>query len=191
MRVEAEGCRSRPTIGAGSFVDEHRVLTVAHVVAGSTDIEVTLADGTEVDARVVALDRTKDLALLDVDADVEPLPLSTLRPGDRGQFVVWRDEAPEVRPFAATSFVDINASDIDRVGSGLRKGFQIQAEVANGDSGSVLVHEGHAVAVVFARSTSNDDRAWATDIREASALLRLDDDRDCAEPVDVGPCAGG
>lgn len=196
VRVEAEGCRARPTIGAGSFVDEHRVLTVAHVVAGSTDIDVTLADGTEVEARVVAIDRAKDLAVLDVDAAVPHLRLGTLRPGESGQFVVWRDDAPDVRAFTASSFVDINAADIDHDGSGLRKGFQIEADVANGDSGSILVSDGRAVAVVFARSTSAGDRAWATDIREAAPLLRGLEDGDSddpgdIEPVDVGPCAGG
>ncbi len=197
VRVEAEGCRSRPTVGAGSFVAEDRVLTVAHVVAGATDIDVTLADGTHRDARVVAIDRAKDLAILAVDADVAPLRLGTLRPGESGQFVVWRDEAPEVRAFTAASYVDINASDIDQAGSGLRKGFQIEAEVSNGDSGSVLVRDGHAVAVVFARSTSAGNRAWATDIREAAPLLHQDADGDkdgsaaTDEPVDLGPCAGG
>ena len=213
VRVEAEGCRSRPTIGAGSFVAEHRVLTVAHVVAGSTDIDVTLADGTEVDAHVVAMDRSKDLALLAVDTDVAPLPLGRLRPGESGQFVVWRDDAPEVRRFTAMSFVDINASNIDHDGTGLRKGFQIDAEVSNGDSGSILVHDGEAVAVIFARSTSTGTRAWATDIREAAPLLHdtdhdggdgsdasastspsdgtSDGDGDGDRVVDVGPCAGG
>lgn len=197
VRIEAEGCRARPTVGAGSFVDEHLVLTVAHVVAGSTDIDVTLSDGTEVDARVVGMDRAKDLAVLEVDAEVAHLPIGMLRPGESGQFVVWRDEAPEVRDFTAVSYVDINASDIDHEGSGLRKGFQIEAQVSNGDSGSVLVHDGRAVAVVFARSTSTGERAWATDIREAEPLLRdveggdHDDDAGSTEPVDVGPCAGG
>ncbi|MBP9051916.1 MAG: hypothetical protein KBF94_04795, partial [Ilumatobacteraceae bacterium] len=33
VRVEAEGCTSKALIGAGSFVADGKVLTVAHVVA--------------------------------------------------------------------------------------------------------------------------------------------------------------
>jgi len=69
VRIEAEGCRTRPTVGAGSFVENGRVLTVAHVVAGSDHVDVFLSNGAEVDARVVAIDRDKDLAVLAVDAD--------------------------------------------------------------------------------------------------------------------------
>jgi S1-C subfamily serine protease len=187
VRIEADGCRNRPTVGAGSFVAPNRVLTVAHVVAGSTEVDVTVADGSEVEATVVAIDRTKDLALLAVDADNQPLRVGSLRPGENGEFVVWRDDAAQVRKFTAISFVDINASNIDHDGSGLRKGFQIDADVSNGDSGSVLVHDGAAVAVVFARSTAAGGRAWATDIREASPMLRPGHD----DPVDVGECAAG
>ncbi len=187
VRIQAEGCRSRPTIGAGSFVAPGRVLTVAHVVAGSKDIDVTLSTGEEVEAEVVAIDRTKDLALLAVDADNAPLRLGVLRPGESGEFVVWRDDASQARPFQAITFVDINASNIDHDGSGLRKGFQIDADVSNGDSGSVLVHDGAAVAVVFARSTAAGGRAWATDIREAKPMLEGTRDT----PVDEGACAAG
>ncbi len=187
VRIEADGCRARPTVGAGSFVAPGRILTVAHVVAGSTEVDVTLADGSELDGTVVAIDRAKDLAVVAVEADNQPLRIGTLRPGEDGEFVVWRDDAARARPFHAISYVDIDASDIDHQGSGLRKGFQIDSEVSNGDSGSVLVHGGEAVGVVFARSTASGGRAWATDIREAAPLLLDGPDT----PVDVGACAGG
>lgn len=187
VRIEAEGCRSRPSLGGGSFVAPHHVLTVAHVVAGSTDIDVILSDGTETDGHVVAIDRKKDLAVLKVEATGEPLPRGTMRPGSAGTFVVWRDDDPVAQPFTARSFVDINASDIDHDGPGVRRGYQIDAQVAKGDSGSLLVHDGHAVAVVFARSTSSSQRAWATDIGEARPLIDGAGD----DPVDTGECPKG
>ena len=154
VRIEAEGCQSRPSIGGGSFVTPHHVLTVAHVVAGSTDIDVILSDGKEADAQVVAIDRKKDLAVLKVETTGEPLPRGTMRPGSSGIFVVWRDDDPVAKPFTARSFVDINASDIDHAGPGLRRGYQIDAEVAKGDSGSLLVHDGRAVAVFEKANTT-------------------------------------
>ncbi|MEN9643894.1 MAG: hypothetical protein RL238_563 [Actinomycetota bacterium] len=189
VRVEATGCRSRPSVGAGSFVSDRLVLTVAHVVAGSDGVQVELADGTTATARVVAIDRSKDLALLDVDLEQAPahVDIGHTRPGERGEFVVWRDGSPVEQSFEVATFVDINASDIDHSGSGLRKGFQIEAQVANGDSGSLLVRNGTAVGVIFARSTGDDDRAWATDIREARPLFDVAAN---GQAVDVGRCVG-
>lgn len=187
-QVVANGCRQRPTLGAGSFVGDGLVLTVAHVVAGSDDIRVHLADGRSFPAQVVGMDRKKDLAVLrvpDAGEDVQPIPIGRARPGESGEFVVWRDGRAVAGPFEIVSFVDINANDIDHSGPGLRKGFQITAEVDHGDSGSVMVSGGRAVGVVFARSTGAGDRAWATDIREALPLLDTAED-----PVDVGDCAG-
>ena len=56
VRVEAEGCSDRPFVGGGSFIGSDRVLTVAHVVAGSSEIDVVLPDGSEHEATVVAID---------------------------------------------------------------------------------------------------------------------------------------
>lgn len=187
VRIEAEGCHSRPSIGGGSFVDPTHVLTVAHVVAGSDDIDVILSNGTEADGHVVAIDRKKDLAVLSVETTGTPLGLGSMRPGAAGAFVVWRDDEPVSLPFTARTFVDINASDIDHDGPGLRRGYQIDAQVAKGDSGSVLVHDGLAVAVVFARSTSSEQRAWATDISEAKQLIAGAG----ADEVDTGDCPKG
>lgn len=187
VRVEAEGCQTRPAIGGGSFVDPTHVLTVAHVVAGSTDIDVILSNGDETDGHVVAIDRKKDLAVLSVDTAGTPLPLGFMRPGAEGVFVVWRDDEPVVLPFTARSFVDINASDIDHDGPGVRRGYQIDATVAKGDSGSVLVHDGVAVAVVFARSTSAEQRAWATDALEARELIATAG----SDEIDTGECPKG
>ncbi|MEY4172997.1 MAG: hypothetical protein RI900_162 [Actinomycetota bacterium] len=187
VQVEAEGCRSRPSLGAGSFVAEGLVLTVAHVVAGSETVEVHLAGGRELDADVVAIDRVKDLALLRVDADVSPLPTRTMRAGEQGWYVVWRDDQPVAMRFSAQSYVDINAQNIDHTGVSPRKGYQITAEVVKGDSGAVLVADGTATAVIFARSTAAGGRAWATSTGEALPLLTSVGD----SPVDVGDCPKG
>ena len=53
------------------------------------------------------------------------------------------------------------------------------------DGKFVLVHDGKAVGVVFARSSHHGDRAWATDIRAATTLLAADDD----VAADTGACA--
>ena len=184
VRVEATGCRTKASLGAGSFVAEGIVVTVAHVVAGADRVHVVLADGSRAIATVVAMDRDKDLALLAVSADITPLPRGPMAPGDEGVFVVYRDDAGVVLPFEAISFVDIDAPTIDHDGSTLRRGYRIEAVVAKGDSGSVLVTNGVATAVVFARSTATDGTAWAVDLSEADPLLAKATDA----AVDVGDC---
>jgi hypothetical protein len=187
VQVEAEGCRTRPSLGAGSFVGKGLVLTVAHVVAGSESVEVHLPDGGELDAEVVAIDRVKDLAVLRVDADIDPLPVRTMRAGEKGWYVVWRDDQPVAMQFTAHTYVDINAQNIDHSGVSPRKGYQISADVVKGDSGAVLVAGGTATAVIFARSTAASSRAWATGVGEAAPLLAAAGDT----PVDVGDCSKG
>jgi S1-C subfamily serine protease len=75
--------------GSGFVLDEEgHLLTNAHVVAGATDIQVTLDAGTTVPARVLGKDEGTDLAVLAVEPDgleLHPLPLgdsSTVQVGD-------------------------------------------------------------------------------------------------------------
>ena len=187
VRVEAEGCGDRAAVGGGGFVAEHLVITVAHVVAGATEVEVTLPDGSEHDAVVVAIDRRKDLAILEVSPDIAPLALDRMRAGARGEFVSWRDGVPTSEPFVARSYVDIEGADIDGLEPSPRRGYEVNANVEPGDSGSVLVADGKAVAVLFARSQHHRDRAWAIDITEADQLLTA---AVAAEgtPADLGAC---
>jgi len=184
VRVEADGCQERASVGAGSFVAEETVLTVAHVVAGANSVRVTLADGTSTSAQIIAIDRHKDLALLHVESDTAPLPRGSMGVGATGTFIVYRDGAASSMPFRAISFVDIDAPDIDQDGSSMRRGYQIKAAVERGDSGAVLVVDGVATAVVFARSTATGEKAWAVDIGEARSLL----DHAGETPVDAGAC---
>jgi S1-C subfamily serine protease len=185
VRVEAEGCQLTPSVGAGAFVARNGVLTVAHVVAGSAEVDVVFGDGVEHQASVIAIDRRKDLAVLAVKADVVPLRAGRMRSGALGTMVVWRDNAPAALAFTTRSVVDISAADIDGTGIGLRRGYELDASVQQGDSGSVLVSNGLAVGVLFARSTSGNGRAWATDITEAAPLITT---TNTAE-VDTGSCS--
>lgn len=188
VQVVADGCKRKAVLGGGAFVAGNRVVTVAHVVAGATSVKVRMADGTVLPAEVVGIDRHKDLAVLSVsgEVDVPALPTGTMAATATGNFVVYRDERPVSTPFQSIKYVDIDAPHIDGDGSSLRRGYQVAAQIAPGDSGAVLVVNGVATAVVFARSTATDGKAWAVDITEFAALLASDD----GSPVERGACVG-
>jgi hypothetical protein len=184
VRVEAHGCAEHSFVGGGSFVGDQLVLTVAHVVAGADEVEVVLADGSEHESTVVAIDREKDLAVLHVDADVAPLRIGSMRNGQRGTFAVWRADQFVRTPFVAASSKQFDVDDIDHLDAGDRRGFVVEADIDPGDSGSVLVVDGAAVAVLFARSLTDRDRAYATDIAEAAPLIGTRNE----VAVDLGAC---
>ena len=187
VRVEAQGCTDSTVVGAGSFVAHERVLTVAHVVAGATKVEVRLADGRRAEAKVTAIDRSLDLALLDVEQPIAPLALGRMTVGATGQYVVYRNDAPVALQFRVLARNPIDVPDLDLLGSSTRDGYEISATIEPGDSGAVLVSRGVATAMVFARSAKDADRAWAVDIDEIRQLLQ--GDRDVA--VDTGACVPG
>ncbi len=67
-------------VGSGVVVDAAGyVITNAHVANHAQTITVTLADGTTLDARIITLDTTQDLALLKIDS---PVPLAAVSWGD-------------------------------------------------------------------------------------------------------------
>ena len=187
--VAATGCGTAAVSGGGSFVDDDLVLTVAHVVAGSSSVRVTTVDGRSVDARVMAIDRRKDLAVLRADGGTSHLPFGDLRPGVDGVFVMWRDGSAVTERFHGEGAVDIHTDDIDDDGPGRRRGYVVEADITEGDSGTVLVSSGRAVGVVFARSAEHHDRAWAVDVDEAAALLATA--HAATTPASTGACAHG
>ena len=63
-------------------------------------------------------------------------------------------------------------------------GFEVEADIAAGDSGAALITAEGVAGIVFARSSRTEGRAWATSIGEARPLL----DADTGAPVDVGNC---
>ncbi len=186
VHIMAIGCGLSPQVGGGGFVAPNIVITVAHLVAGSRSVDVTLSDDTTVVATVVAIDRDKDLALLSVTApQIDPVPTGTMLVGSVGAYSARRDEVQVVLESTAVSFVDIDMPSLDDASTSLRRGYQLAAEVKRGDSGSVVVSGGKITAVIFATSTQAGGRAWATDVTEAAPLLR----RNASTPVDTGDCA--
>lgn len=162
VEVVADGCPSMDARGSGLVVAPGRVITSAHVIAGATSIEVRTGRASAA-ATVVAFDPYNDLAILAVDDSLAPaVPLGSTDGGD-GVMVVVRDGRHVALPVSIVRPVAINTADIYGNGEHRRAGFELDADVVVGDSGGVVIIDGRAVAVVFARSRLAKGRAWAID----------------------------
>lgn len=183
MQVVAFGCSRREVHGAGSMVADGRIATVAHVVAGAERVEVRGPHGNG-EATVVYFDPVLDVAVLKVDPRLAtPVPIATAKRGDRGTAVVYRDDAPVELTAEVERLVDIRTEDIYGDGKHLRPGYELKLDVQPGDSGSVVMVDGKAVAIVWATSQQTEARSWAM----RTSLVA--DHLSAAVPVDHGHCA--
>jgi S1-C subfamily serine protease len=183
VQVVANGCSQAETHGAGMMVAQGRVATVAHVVAGAKTVEVRAPHGVG-DATVVYIDPVLDVALLKVDpALASPISIGSASPGDHGDVVVYREDAPVTLPVEVQRLVNIRTADIYGQGEHIRPGYELTLDIRAGDSGAVVVIDHHAVALVWATSRQAAARAWAMRTSLLEDHLGLD------EPVATGECA--
>lgn len=183
VQIIANGCSQVEIHGAGLMVAPGRIATVAHVVAGATQIEVNGASGAA-PASVVYFDPVYDVAVLKVGLDVaEPIPIGTAAPGDHGTVIVYRADAPVEEPAEVQRLVDIRTADIYGEGKHLRPGYELTLDIQAGDSGAVVVVDHRAVALVWATSRLAEGRAWAM----RTSLIA--DHLSAEAPVDNGRCA--
>ena len=115
------------------------------------------------------------------EAQVHPLALGMATRGDRGEFVTFRDGSAVAMDLRVQRSLEL--FDAEGIYDA-RQGYELAAEVLEGDSGSVMVVDGKAAGVIFARSSGHAERAFAIDIAEAADLLAVDDD----ERADTGAC---
>ena len=165
VEVVATGCGLIEGRGDGLVIAPGRVLTVAHVVAGSDQVEVSNQFGTTT-AVVTVFDPANDVAVLAVDPAFAPaIRLGSADANDRGVVVVYRDGEPTIVQVRVARIVTVRTQDIYDDAIHDRPGYELEAEIVPGDSGGVVVVDHRAVAVVWARSRQSDTRAWSVDAR--------------------------
>ena len=135
----------RPTssLGSGVIIDGVKgyVLTNNHVVAQAKEVTVTLADQTELKARVVGLDQGSDLAVLQVEKQGT---LPTMALGDSDKLLIGQRVIAIGNPFGLSHTVTTGVvSALNRtfkVESDLFFGFiQTDAAINPGNSGGALL----------------------------------------------------
>lgn len=188
VAVAASGCRRTWTRADGIVVGEDLVATVAHAIAGEAEIRVKVPGGRELPGSIAAIDTALDAAVIRVDGldrpaiprrvgDTEPPEAVTMWTSDDGLI--------EQEPVEIRRRVTVRTTDIYREGEHLRPGFELQADVAAGDSGGGLVDaDGELVGIVWATSRRRDERAWAMPIAALDPLLAAATATDPVAPVD-------
>lgn len=187
VEVRVTRCMRPDDRGSGTIVAPGQVLTAAHILDRAQRVDVVVAGRSIRVKEAVALPRA-DLAVLELDEPVEG-PALVRRPvsdRDRGQMVGAATGG--VIAFEVQRRVNVTIRGIAEGSEGVRRaGAEIVATVERGDSGAGLIAEdGALVGVLFARSTQDAGRAWATDIVEAAALLEPDARTAEVEPVPLG-----
>lgn len=131
-------------LGSGFLIDpQGHILTNAHVVDGAAKVTVTYSDGTTQDAKVLAEDRTIDLAVLDAGtppASAKPLPLGQSRDLTVGDPVVAIGNPLGFERTATTGIVSAVKRQICSPNqSAIANAIQTDAAINQGNSGGPLL----------------------------------------------------
>jgi S1-C subfamily serine protease len=186
VKVQGIACR-RIQEGSGFVIAPGLVVTNAHVVAGESETVVQRSDGSEVRARVVAFDPSRDLAVLRADdLDRPALGRGTAGEGDVGAVFGHPGGGPlRAAPFQIGQQVTATGTDIYDQRTTRREIYVLASELRPGDSGAALVDpSGRVVGVAFAIAPDRPGVAYALAMEELDAVLA----GDLSAPVDTGPC---
>lgn len=161
--------------GSGFVVAPNRVMSNAHVVAGSESVTVEL-DGQTYDATVVSYDPEADISILDVP-NLPALPLGfDMREAASGTDAVVMG-FPGGGDFTATparihEIISLNGPDIYHTTTVNREVYTIRGTVRQGNSGGPLIdREGRVLGVVFGAAVDDDDTGFVLTANEVSKQM--------------------
>ncbi|MQA14408.1 MAG: MarP family serine protease [Pseudonocardiaceae bacterium] len=190
VRGRAPSC-SRLLEGSSFVVAEERVLTNAHVVAGTEEVSVETEQGM-LDAEVVRYDPATDVAVLEVPGlDATPLPLDRAQAPSELDVIILG--YPLDGPYTASAGrvrdqIDLRGPNIYGTSTVEREVYTIRAQVRSGNSGGPMLDpEGEVRGMVFGAAIDDPNTGFALTVDEIA-------DDIAAAPgltaeVDTGSCA--
>jgi len=188
VRGTAPGCQ-KVLEGSGFVVAPGRVMSNAHVVAGSDSVTVE-SDGQSFDATVVSYDPNEDISILHVpDLPAQPLQFAEKSAATGTDALVLG--FPGGGEFAATpariqETIELNGPDIYRTTTVTREVYTIRGIVRQGNSGGPLVsRNGHVLGVVFGAAVDDNDTGFALTADEVDRQLAR---AGSSERVATGSC---
>ncbi|MCW0215063.1 MAG: MarP family serine protease [Pseudonocardia sp.] len=195
VRGRALSCQKQLE-GTGFVVAPHRVMTNAHVVAGTSDttVEVTTRSGRtrQLDARVVSYDPQVDVAVLAVpDLDADPLPFKSTPAvaGDDAIILGYPLDGPyTITAAKVRERIQLRGPDIYDTGTITRDVYTVRAVVRSGNSGGPMITpDGQVVGVVFGAALDDSETGFVLTAQQVDAAVAAaaNDTRS----ADTGTCA--
>ena len=190
VKVGADACAQRLS-GSGWVVAPQRIVTNAHVIAGSSQVSVQVeGSGPALEARVVAFDPDLDLAILDVPNLAAPsLQRAEDLPSEAPAVVAGFPLGGPYRAEAARNRGEIQALGEDIYGGkGInREVYSLYATARPGNSGGpLLTTDGRVAGTIFARSLVDTKTAYA--LTDAATDTLLDGAAGFSETIGTGAC---
>ena len=184
---------SRSIEGSGFVYAPHRVLTNAHVVAGTNQVTVELSPNNDVSATVVLYDPQRDVAVLDVPdlpSSAHPLVASPTdgKSGEPALVLGYPENGSfTVRTARIRSEGTVGGTDIYGHGSVQRSIYAIRSVVRSGNSGGPLLgYRGTVLGMVFATAIDSPDTGFALTWDEVSPDARAG--KNATAAVSTGGC---
>ncbi|MGQ0480535.1 MAG: MarP family serine protease [Pseudonocardia sp.] len=194
IRGKATRC-SRALEGTGFVIGPERVMTNAHVVAGTAEVAVEVGTGRNKrtrPARVVSYDPEVDIAVLAVPGlDLEPLRFAqrAATVGDDAIVVGY----PLDGPYTATAAkirdqIDLRGPDIYNSKTVVRDVYTVRAVVRSGNSGGpLLAPDGTVYGVVFGAALDDKETGFVLTAQQVAPMLRAAPG--LTDSVGTGSCA--
>jgi S1-C subfamily serine protease len=177
--------------GTGFVVAPQRVITNAHVVAGTDRVKVESTDGM-LEATVVMYDPETDVAILKVPELQEPALQLASNPATSGMSGLVLGY-PLDGPYTASAArvrdrIRLRGPNIYNTSTVVRNVYTVRAVVRSGNSGGPLLDEsGQVLGIVFGAAVDNDETGFVladNEITQDVAAAPSD-----TIPVSTGGCA--
>ncbi|WP_227984803.1 MarP family serine protease [Nocardia spumae] len=185
----APSCQ-RALEGSGFVVAPERIMTNAHVVAGTSTVQVDTARG-RLDATVVLFDPSKDVAILAVpglNAPVIPLAQGAGKSGESAIVLGYPGGGPYTASAARLrETLELTGPDIYKSSTVERQVYTVRGRVRAGNSGGPLVDtDGQVLGVVFGAAVTDDDTGYVLTLKEVESDLEAAENS--TAPVGTGDC---
>ena len=178
--------------GTGFVIAPNRVMSNAHVVAGTESVTVE-AEGKKYDATVVSYDPNADISILDVPNLPQPPLVFAEEPAKTGTDAVVLGY-PGGGDFAATparvrEIIELSGPDIYKSTTVNREVYTIRGPVRQGNSGGPMINRaGQVIGVVFGAAVDDNDTGFVMTTDEVSRQLAKIGN---TAKVQTGACVNG
>ncbi|GDY30726.1 MarP family serine protease [Gandjariella thermophila] len=190
VRGRAPSC-SRALEGSGFVIAPQRVMTNAHVVAGTDEALVEVGRG-ELEARVVYYDPEVDVAVLAVpDLTAAPLTFDdrAATSGENAVVLGYPLDGPyTASPARVRERIQLRGPDIYDARTVTRDVYTVRATVRSGNSGGPLIDpQGRVLGVVFGAAVDDPETGFVLTARQVAAAASAASDLN--RKVSTGSCA--